>query len=91
MCGVPVPFILISLQTCPGVHSASYKMSTGNFPRRRPSVGLATLPLPDAVAVNMWTLAFTSPKYQVMKVQINQLKKHFTTPQHRFPSYQPLI
>ena len=44
---------LLRVQTCPGVHSASYKMSTGVFPGyRRPSVGLATLPLRNAVAAN---------------------------------------
>ena len=38
-----------------GDHSAFYKMRTGGFPRgwRRPSVELATLPLPSAVAVYM--------------------------------------
>ena len=38
------------------------KMSTGGSPRgqRRPSVGLTTLPLPNAVAVYLWTLASTS-------------------------------
>ena len=50
---------LLRVQTGPGVHSASYKMSTGG--KRRPSVGLATLPLPSAVAVNKWILASTSP------------------------------
>ena len=37
--------LLLRDQTGPGVHSTSYKMSTGEFPRglRRPSVGLATL------------------------------------------------
>ena len=50
------------LQTGPGVHSASYKMSTRCVLRgyRRPSVGPVTLPLPSALAVNMWTLASTS-------------------------------
>ena len=46
-----------------GVHSTSYKMSTGGFPLgyRRPCVGLAILPLPNALAVYMWTFASTSP------------------------------
>ena len=42
--------------SCPGVHSASYKMSTV----LATSVGLATLPLPSAVALYMWALASTS-------------------------------
>ena len=45
------------------VHSASYKIITGAF---CPGVKalerrLATLPLPSAVAVDVWTLASTSP------------------------------
>ena len=38
------------------------KWVPGNFPgdKRRPSVGLATLPHPSAVDVNMWTLVSTS-------------------------------
>ena len=54
---------LLHVQTGSVVHSTSYKISTGEFPRgyRRPSVWLATLPHPSAVAVNMWTLASTSP------------------------------
>ena len=39
---------LLRMQTAPGIHSAYYKMSTGRL--RRPSVGLATLPFPSAMA-----------------------------------------
>ena len=49
----------LRVQTDPWIHSAFYKISTHHhFSRgyRRPSVGLATLPLPSAVAVYMWTL-----------------------------------
>ena len=80
---------LLHVQTGPEVHSASYKMSTGGFPRgsRRPSIGLATLPLPSAVAVNMWTLASTSPVgphglywrylylYLLVIADVNEVKK----------------
>ena len=46
---------LLRVQNDPGVHYASSKMSTGGFPGDKggASIGLATLPLPSAVAVNM--------------------------------------
>ena len=47
---------LLRVQTGPGVHSASYKMSTGVFPGVK-----AAERRTSAVAVNMWTLASTSP------------------------------
>ena len=55
---------LLRVQTGPGVHSTSCKMSTGDSPRgqRRPRVGLATLLLPSAVTVYMWTLPSTPPR-----------------------------
>ena len=54
---------LVCVLAGPGAHSASYKISTVGGVRRRirrPSVGLATLPFPSAVAVYMWNLASTS-------------------------------
>ena len=65
-----VEIFLLRVQTGPGVHSASYKISTGGirgFSRgqRRPSVGLATLPLPSARAVYMWTL-YSHPPWAFM-------------------------
>ena len=55
-------FLLHVIQIGPRVQSASCKMSTGAFPDvKKPSVGLATLPLPSAVAANMWTFASTTP------------------------------
>ena len=52
-------YSLLRVKTGPVVYSASYKMNTGCFPRRqrRPSVGIATLPLPIAMAEYIWTLA----------------------------------
>ena len=43
-----------------GSTQSPIKMSTGEFPWGK-GIGLAILPLPSAVAVNMWTLASTSP------------------------------
>ena len=37
------------------------KISVLTLTVRRPSVGLATLPHPRAEAVNLWTIASTSP------------------------------
>ena len=46
---------ILRVHTGPEVHSTSYKMSTGEFPRglRRSSVGLVTIPHPSAVVMNM--------------------------------------
>ena len=49
---------VLRIQTAPGVHSASYKLSAGGL--IRPSVGLATLPRPSVVTVYMCTLESTS-------------------------------
>ena len=51
--------LLLHVQIGLEIHSASCKMSTGG--QRRPSIGLAILPLASALTVYMWTLASTSP------------------------------
>ena len=50
--------LLLRVQTGPGVHSTSYKNEYRGV--KAAEHRLATLLLPSAVAVNMWTLASTS-------------------------------
>ena len=57
-----VEIFLDSFQTGPGVHSASYIMSTGAFPGGKSDrLRTSHLPLPSAVALYTWTLASASP------------------------------
>ena len=51
---------VLRVQTGSGTHSA-FCVPGLLWGQWQQSLGLATLPLPSAMAVNMWTLASTSP------------------------------